>query len=202
MQKEIARIVNSEELQDVMSDMKARVADWKGLQLDTFGDLLLYEPRVTVASQRSPWEYPRIGIQQGYQYQICQAYLFEEVLIFAKQVPSQKAPRIQLLQRAKPEPPTPGTRLQLNDHIVFAFNNVVMISANPSKFGHTLRVPQQLLINCHQASCSCQIIRRGDETGLGNEWRLVTDMEFATQNILKIWTGKLKEAARHEFREA
>jgi hypothetical protein len=49
-QEDIARVVTSELLQGVTSDLKNGVVDWKGLRPDAFGDILLYAPVVQVTT--------------------------------------------------------------------------------------------------------------------------------------------------------
>lgn len=155
-QEDIARVVTYEELQDVASDMKSRVRDWKEHQPNEFGDLLLYEPVVEVLTSLLEWTSstppaPRKvsycapckqhnylpGTNQnwqGWHRGICRAYMFESILIFAKQVNSKGSLRSKLLQRAKPPPSSHALRLQLDDWIFLRLGGVVILSVDPGKF--------------------------------------------------------------------
>lgn len=44
----IALLTKEEELEDILTDLRARVVDWKNHKLENFGKLLLYDPEVRI----------------------------------------------------------------------------------------------------------------------------------------------------------
>jgi len=151
-QEDIARVVRSEEFREVMVDLKSRVEDWQGLQPDTFGDLLLYEPAVRVNHRISPMEHSGkvrnhkflsksldqilTGIFHCWQDHIHRVYLFEKVLVFAKKsyMYSWHSLRLQLLQRVTPKALRRDFQLRLNTWIAFGLRDVTISVDDPRKF--------------------------------------------------------------------
>lgn len=67
---------------------------------------------------------------------MCQAYLFEKVLIFSEQIYSPDSLTTQLLQIINPGAANSTRRLRLGEWISFELGGATLSSVNFGKFGH------------------------------------------------------------------
>ncbi|KAK3360661.1 hypothetical protein B0T25DRAFT_565545 [Lasiosphaeria hispida] len=85
--KDISRVVQQEDLSEVVSHLKQNAISRVGQMFNQLGELLMYDSAVRVLNIQTPPQLPRSR---------CRMYTFEKMLIFAEDVPQSRLSRAQL----------------------------------------------------------------------------------------------------------
>ena len=168
-------VLDKEERDEAVKELKAQVEDWKHHRVEAFGELLLYGTHTVVkgdptkdserevSSMLPGLEWAQLTVVQ---YRM---YLFEKILLCCKELNPNKP-------KNKVKPPTPALkngkpRLQLKGRIFMQNVTETKYSTKPGNY-------------------SCKIFWRGDDT---IESFLI---RFSQEDVLKQWTSRIETQRR------